>query len=169
MVQHHSVGQTQTLSPSILFPAPVGLFRPTLSAASILPAVGALGALVMPYNLFFHSAVVSSRCGGRAAGVFLNAWRREGCGSIFPASTPGASAQTHPALPRPAPPPPPHPPTPSTTTHTHRRPSPATPARLRGVLRYLRVETMLMLLGAFVINLFVICVFAQGFYGTTGG
>lgn len=44
-----------------LLPA-AGLFRPTLPAGSIGPAVGTLGALVMPYNLFFHSAVVGSRC-----------------------------------------------------------------------------------------------------------
>ena len=38
-----------------------GLFRPTLPSNAIMPAVGALGALVMPYNLYFHSAVVHSR------------------------------------------------------------------------------------------------------------
>jgi natural resistance-associated macrophage protein len=37
---------------------------------------------------------------------------------------------------------------------------------MRGVLRYLRIETPVVLLGAFLINLTVICVFAQGFYGT---
>ena len=40
-----------------------GLFVPTLSATSIIPAVGALGALVMPYNLYFHSSIVNSRWG----------------------------------------------------------------------------------------------------------
>lgn len=34
------------------------------------------------------------------------------------------------------------------------------------MLRFLRLETPLVLLGAFFINLCVICVFAQGFYGT---
>eukprot|EP00887_Chlorella_sp_A99_P000444 scaffold17.g444.t1 len=38
-----------------------GLFVPTLSRESIIPAVGALGALVMPYNLFFHSSVINHR------------------------------------------------------------------------------------------------------------
>ena len=38
-----------------------GLFRPTLPSNAIVPAVGALGALVMPYNLYFHSAIVNSR------------------------------------------------------------------------------------------------------------
>lgn len=47
-----------------------------------------------------------------------------------------------------------------------RRPNPPTPGSLRGVLRYLRLETFLVLLGAFFINLCVICVFAEGFYGT---
>ena len=43
-------------------PSPLpGLFRPTLPSNAIMPAVGALGALVMPYNLFFHSAVVNSK------------------------------------------------------------------------------------------------------------
>ncbi|KAL4442469.1 hypothetical protein ABPG77_005053 [Micractinium sp. CCAP 211/92] len=85
----------------------LGLFRPTLPSNAIIPAVGALGALVMPYNLYFASAIVQSR-----------------------------------------------------------RPSPPTPGRIRGVLRFLRLETPLVLLGAFFINLCVICVFAQGFYGT---
>ncbi|KAI7846429.1 hypothetical protein COHA_000042 [Chlorella ohadii] len=85
----------------------LGLFRPTLPAGAIGPMLGALGALVMPYNLYFHSAVVNSR-----------------------------------------------------------RPEPPTPGQLRGVLRYLRIETPVVLLGAFLINLCVICVFAQGFYGT---
>ncbi len=49
-----------------------------------------------------------------------------------------------------------------------RRPEPPTPGQLRGVLRYLRIETPVVLLGAFLINLCVICVFAQGFYGTGG-
>jgi Mn2+/Fe2+ NRAMP family transporter len=39
----------------------LGLFRPSLPAGAIVPAVGALGALVMPYNMFFSSAVVISR------------------------------------------------------------------------------------------------------------
>jgi hypothetical protein len=47
-----------------------------------------------------------------------------------------------------------------------RRPNPPTTGSLRGVLRYLRLETFLVLLGAFFINLCVICVFAEGFYGT---
>ena len=47
-----------------------------------------------------------------------------------------------------------------------RRPSPPSPGKLRGVLRYLRLETFLVLLGAFFVNLCVICVFAEGFYGT---
>ncbi|KAL4854727.1 Metal transporter Nramp2 [Chlorella vulgaris] len=75
----------------------LGLFRPTLPAGSIGPAVGTLGALVMPYNF---------------------------------------------------------------------RPNPPTPGSLRGVLRYLRLETVMVLLLAFLINMCVICVFAQGFYGT---
>ncbi|KAL4853916.1 Metal transporter Nramp6 [Chlorella vulgaris] len=85
----------------------LGLFRPTLPANAIVPAVGALGALVMPYNLFFSSAVVMSR-----------------------------------------------------------RPSPPTRGRVREVLWYHRLETPLILLGTFIINMFVICVFATGFYGT---
>ena len=43
---------------------------------------------------------------------------------------------------------------------------PPTPGRVRGTLRFLRLETPLVLLGAFFVNLCVICVFAQGFYGT---
>lgn len=38
-----------------------GLFVPKLSSTSLLPAIAALGALVMPYNLFFHSSIVNSR------------------------------------------------------------------------------------------------------------
>ena len=36
----------------------------------------------------------------------------------------------------------------------------------RGLLRYLRVESFLVLLLALVVNTFVICVFAEGFYGS---
>lgn len=38
-----------------------GLFIPTLSSRTLPVAVGALGALVMPYNIFFQSSVVNSR------------------------------------------------------------------------------------------------------------
>lgn len=47
-----------------------------------------------------------------------------------------------------------------------RRPRPPTAPALRGALRYLRIETPIILLAAFLINLTVICVFAEGFYGT---
>jgi Mn2+/Fe2+ NRAMP family transporter len=39
-----------------------GIFCPTLPSSAIVTAVGALGALVMPYNIYFSSAVVMSRC-----------------------------------------------------------------------------------------------------------
>lgn len=48
-------------------PGPAGLFVPTLPAGAIVPAVGALGALVMPYNLYFASAIVQSRWGASSA------------------------------------------------------------------------------------------------------
>ncbi len=65
-----------------------GLFIPKVPSGSIPVLVGALGALVMPYNIYFHSSVVNRRCaasphrchysspGGRAA---ASARRMKGC------------------------------------------------------------------------------------------
>lgn len=83
-----------------------GVFIPKLSTATVPVAMGALGALVMPYNIYFQSAVVNSR-------------------------------------PRDV----------------------DTDVKKRTLLAYLRVENFLVLVMAFIINLFIICVFADGFYG----
>jgi natural resistance-associated macrophage protein len=92
-----------------------GLFIPRMPASAVPFAVGALGALVMPHNIYFASALVNTRSGGGAA-----------------------------TGPLPKPP----------------------PGRARLLLRYARLETGVVLVGAFVINLFVVCLFAHGFYGT---
>ncbi|KAL6763561.1 natural resistance-associated macrophage protein-domain-containing protein [Haematococcus lacustris] len=84
-----------------------GVFIPRVSKTTMPVAVAVLGALVMPYNIFFQSAIVNAR-------------------------------------PRDA----------------------SCDGRKRVLLQYLRVESFLVLALAFVINLFVICVFAHGFYGT---
>lgn len=102
----------------------LGLFWPRMPEYAIIPAVGALGALVMPYNLFFHSAAVISR-------------------------KPPVEVD----------PPHPHPhPVGSAQQQQAQRP------RLAAVLRYLRLETVLVLALTFWVNLTVICVFATGFY-----
>jgi NRAMP (natural resistance-associated macrophage protein)-like metal ion transporter len=85
-----------------------GLLVPTLNRSNIVVAVGALGALVMPYNIFFQSSVVNAR----------------------PRDT-------------------------------------STPGRLSMLLVYMRLENMIMLIMAFIINVFVVCVFAEGFYDPT--
>lgn len=82
-----------------------GLFIPSLTTRSLPVAVGALGALVMPYNIFFQSSIVNSRPRGND-----------------------------------------------------------TDAKTSMLIRYMRLENLIMLIMAFLINLFVVCVFAKGFY-----
>jgi natural resistance-associated macrophage protein len=77
-----------------------------ISRETLPVAVAALGALVMPYNVFFQSSVINAR----------------------PRDTGSSSKKAT-------------------------------------LLRYMRLEAMLVLVLAFVVNLFVICVFADGFYG----
>lgn len=85
-----------------------GLFVPYIPASAASIAVAALGAIVMPYNIYFHSSLVNQR--------------------QFDSST-----DAHKNL----------------------------------VLTYFRIESFVMLVLAFLVNLFVVCVFAQGFYGKT--
>mmetsp|Transcript_22861 Transcript_22861/g.58259 ORF Transcript_22861/g.58259 Transcript_22861/m.58259 type:complete len:550 (-) Transcript_22861:416-2065(-) len=84
-----------------------GIFIPKLTSQTLPVAVAALGALVMPYNIYFSSAIVNARPRG------------------------ADSSQAK-----------------------------------RTLLKYLRLENFLVLVMAFVINMFVICVFADAFYGT---
>ena len=83
-----------------------GLIIPQLSSRTLPVAVGALGALVMPYNLFFQSSIVNARPREREGGE----------------------------------------------------------AQMSILLSYMRLENAIMLILAFVINIFVVCVFADGFY-----
>jgi Mn2+/Fe2+ NRAMP family transporter len=83
-----------------------GLVIPQLSSRTLPVAVGALGALVMPYNLFFQSAVVNSRPRDRQGGD----------------------------------------------------------AQMALLCSYMQLENLVMLILAFGINVFVVCVFADGFY-----
>lgn len=83
-----------------------GVFIPRLTGDTVAVAAGAMGALVMPYNVFFQSAVINAR-------------------------------------PRDI----------------------STDAKKRTLLSYLRLENFLVLTMAFVINLFVISIFADGFFG----
>lgn len=159
--------------PSLLaqLPCSVGLFRPTLPAGAIGPMLGALGALVMPYNLV--------RLWLRQQHLHAYTMHLWSCkpelGRLSWCSSAGAMHKATanpflPTLPLADPCPPCHPcPLPQyfhSAVVGSRRPEPPTPGQLRGVLRYLRIETPVVLLGAFFINLTVICVFAQGFYGT---
>ena len=46
---------------------PAGMLVPSLSRDTVSVAAGILGAVIMPHNLFLHSALVHSRwAGGRA-------------------------------------------------------------------------------------------------------
>lgn len=137
--------------------------------------LGALGALVMPYNLVrvwgcsVEAPLPLKRALPRRDDccALLATWRLEwGRGraaAITPAPAHHVGDIQTPPLPSPLLPSPQY-------FHSavvgSRRPEPPTPGQLRGVLRYLRIETPVVLLGAFLINLTVICVFAQGFYGT---
>lgn len=87
-----------------------GLLVPTIPRDAWPVAVGALGALVMPYNIYFHSSLVSLK-------------------------KPNGEAEQH---------------------DDHKR--------TRLFLH--NMESIAMLAVAFIINLFVVCVFAQAFYGT---
>lgn len=51
-------------------------------------------------------------------------------------------------------------------TRLCRRPSPPSAGGVREVVRYMNLETPVVLLGTFFVNLCVISVFATGFYGT---
>eukprot|EP00199_Chlamydomonas_sp_CCMP681_P000171 CAMPEP_0119103504 /NCGR_PEP_ID=MMETSP1180-20130426/1940_1 /TAXON_ID=3052 ORGANISM="Chlamydomonas cf sp, Strain CCMP681" /NCGR_SAMPLE_ID=MMETSP1180 /ASSEMBLY_ACC=CAM_ASM_000741 /LENGTH=538 /DNA_ID=CAMNT_0007088035 /DNA_START=156 /DNA_END=1772 /DNA_ORIENTATION=- len=82
---------------------------PMLTSETLPQAVGALGAIVMPYNLFYASSVIIARHSG---------------------------------------------------THT--------PKAKNVLLRYMRIENFLVLGVTFVVNLFVIAVFAHIVYGTEG-
>lgn len=80
-----------------------------LTPSSLPQAVATLGAVVMPYNIYFQSSLVNAR----------------------PRDT-------------------------------------GSDAKKRVLLVYLRLEAFMVLVLAFVINLFVIAVFAQGFYNVPG-
>ena len=74
-----------------------GLAVPTLSHDGIQWAVGSLGAILMPYNLYLHSALVLSRWVGSYA------WERA-VHSNLPTIRLSATAAHHdPLLPRPVP------------------------------------------------------------------
>lgn len=65
----YSLAPAALLSPDCSFPTPphprrgTGLAVPSLSRAAIPTACGLLGAIIMPHNLFLHSALVHSRQG----------------------------------------------------------------------------------------------------------
>lgn len=84
-----------------------GLVIPRVSGSSVTQAVGMVGAVIMPHNIFLHSALVQSRK--------IN--RRD-------------------------------------------------PVEVKEANKYYAVESSIALLVSFVINMFVVCVFAEGFYNT---
>ena len=186
-----------------------GLFIPRLPAAAVPFAVGALGALIMPHNIYFASAIVNSRSeaaaraeakaarraakaaaaggGDGAAAAGGNVKEVSGVG-VSVLSVPGgacapAKAPATPAVPEVTPADGLPPSTPATPSRRRRRrrsssagggegrapPAPAPvagPARTRLLLTYVRLETLGVLAVAFAINLFIVCLFAHGFYGT---
>ena len=54
--------------PVLLALLATGLVLPSLTRTAIPTACGLLGAIIMPHNLFLHSALVHSRWGGAAWG-----------------------------------------------------------------------------------------------------
>ncbi|KAH7277052.1 hypothetical protein KP509_39G032100 [Ceratopteris richardii] len=84
-----------------------GLIIPRVSSSTVSQAVGVVGALIMPHNIFLHSALVQSR-------------------------TINISSIAH----------------------------------VKEALRYYTIESACALLISFIINLFVIAVFSEAFYGT---
>jgi Mn2+/Fe2+ NRAMP family transporter len=180
-----------------------GLFIPRLPAAAVPFAVGALGALIMPHNIYFASAIVNARSEAAARAVARaekKAEREEAKaaknigkgGGGAPHAVPAAPAAVAKAGGEPAPPPSEITPaaaaaaaaspvpTPTTPTRPRRRRSSfsggrhahypaapvAGPGRTRLLLTYVRLETAGVLAVAFAINLFIVCLFAYGFYGT---
>ena len=197
-----------------------GLFIPRMPASAVPFAVGALGALVMPHNIYFASALASTSRpdvvpkgtvvvpttavsstssasdddGGAAASAGAvpaaaaasaasaaqlqtpstpTVLRRNGSIGLDgdDCSTPivahaSSSAPSPLALQAAG----------TTATATLRKPSTSTSntttttglssSRTRVLLRYARLEAGVVLLVAFCINLFVVCLFAHGFYGT---
>jgi len=85
----------------------LGLVVPTLSSSTIQQAVGMVGAVIMPHNIYLHSALVQSRDVKRDSDV-----------------------------------------------------------QLKEANKYFAIESAIALLLSFIINLFVVSVFAVGFYGT---
>jgi natural resistance-associated macrophage protein len=85
----------------------LGLIVPTLSSSTIQQAVGMVGAVIMPHNIYLHSALVQSRDIKRDSDV-----------------------------------------------------------QLKEANKYFAIESAIALLISFIINLFVVSVFAVGFYGT---
>ena len=206
-----------------------GLFIPRMPPSAVPFAVGALGALVMPHNIYFASALactsrpdvvpkgtavvpVSSSSASKGGGAGSD---DDGGGSARAAAAPAAAAPAaaaaRPSTPAigldddgdavannkdcsipiiagaaaaaaaaasPAPPPTAPSATAATATATAAtlRKQPAfvptttttglSPSRTHVLLRYVRLEAAIVLLGAFCINLFVVCLFAHGFYGT---
>ena len=205
-----------------------GLFIPKMPASAVPFAVGALGALVMPHNIYFASALASTSRpdvvpkgtavapaaavspsssaasegddgGAAAAGAVPAAgagaaaaaqapstptvMRRAGSIDGDDCSTPivaaaaraslSSAASPAAALPAAA--------TPASAAATGTTPlrksahtlhtsttttTGLSASRTRVLLLYARLEAGIVLLGAFCINLFVVCLFAHGFYGT---
>ena len=68
---HGSPFRLRPLGPHCLCCAPAGLVLPSLSRSAIPTACGLLGAIIMPHNLFLHSALVHSRWGSLGQGGYL--------------------------------------------------------------------------------------------------
>jgi Mn2+/Fe2+ NRAMP family transporter len=69
--------------------AHAGLVLPSLTRSAIPTACGLLGAIIMPHNLFLHSALVHSRWGS------LGAWRVHRSAACAGAAQLSISARWH--------------------------------------------------------------------------
>lgn len=146
---------------------------PSLTRAAIPTACALLGALVMPHNLFLHSALVHSRPveGLRYSGMphlrstaakkvgWARAWRGGACcgraRACACAREPSVRCPHSRDPPRSAPP----------------RPAPPCPAapRLQESVFYYSIESALALVVTLFVNVCVVSTFAKGFFGTHEG
>ena len=148
-----------------------GVFIPKLSSQTLPVAVAALGALVMPYNIYFSSAIVNARPRGADSSQAKRTLLKY---CEYPLCAPG-DARLWPVC---------------MVHHTASQsqvcgmdllllhsiacmepflPCVHVPCMKPGAWclpHAVRLENFLVLVMAFVINLFVVCVFADAFYGT---
>uniref|UniRef100_A0A6I8NBL5 Solute carrier family 11 member 2 n=1 Tax=Ornithorhynchus anatinus TaxID=9258 RepID=A0A6I8NBL5_ORNAN len=131
-----------------------GLFVPSCQGCKtrqLEQAVGIVGAVIMPHNLYLHSALVKVSAGGAAEGT---EGRRDGGAGSSGTGSPRASH-------------PPHPSTGSAPCPQSRQVNRADKKEVREANKYFFIESCIALFVSFIINVFVVSVFAEAFYNQT--